>query len=50
MKYKFCAIRINVTKYDVTFVTKGGFNPQTLPNHGLKLTFYLLSLISLTSY
>jgi len=28
MKYKFCRIRTNVTKYDVTIVTKGGFNPQ----------------------
>jgi len=27
MKYKFCSIRINVTKYDVTSATKGGFNP-----------------------
>jgi len=28
MNYKFCTIRINVTKYDVTFATKGGgFNP-----------------------
>jgi len=25
MKYKFCSIRINVTKYDVTFATKGGY-------------------------
>jgi len=25
MKYKFCNIRINVTKYDVTFATKEGF-------------------------
>jgi len=24
MKYKFCRIRINVTKYDVTFATKWG--------------------------
>jgi len=24
MKYKFCSIRKNVTKYDVTLVTKGG--------------------------
>jgi len=23
MKYKFCSIRINVTKYDFTFSTKG---------------------------
>jgi len=23
MKYKFCSIRINVTKYDVTFAIKG---------------------------
>jgi len=23
MKYKFCRIRINVIKYDVTFATKG---------------------------
>jgi len=22
MKYKFCSIRINVTKYDITFATK----------------------------
>jgi len=26
MKYKFYGIRINVTKYDVTFATKGGFS------------------------
>jgi len=25
MKYKFCSVRINVTKYDVTFFTKGDF-------------------------
>jgi len=25
MTYKFCGIHINVTKYDVTFVTKEGF-------------------------
>jgi len=24
MKYRFCSIRINVTKYYVTFATKGG--------------------------
>jgi len=30
MKYKFRSICINVTKYDVTFATKGGFNPQNL--------------------
>jgi len=24
MKYRFCNIRIIVTKYDVTFATKGG--------------------------
>jgi len=23
MKYKFCSIRINVTKYDIIFATKG---------------------------
>jgi len=27
MKYKFCSIRINVTKYDVTFATKGVLTP-----------------------
>jgi len=26
MKYKFCNNHINVTKYDVTFATKGSFN------------------------
>jgi len=29
MKYNYFSIRINVTKYDVTFATKGGSNPQT---------------------
>jgi len=29
MKYKFCSIRVNATKYDVTFATKGVSNPQT---------------------
>jgi len=29
-EYKFCSIRINVTKYDVTFVTKGGSNPRAI--------------------
>jgi len=28
MKYKFYSIRINVTKYDVTSVTKGGLTPS----------------------
>jgi len=28
MKYKFCYIRINVTKYDVTFDAKGGSIPS----------------------
>jgi len=23
MKYKFCTIRLNITKYDVAFATKG---------------------------
>jgi len=27
MKYRFCSIRINVTKYDITFVTKGAILP-----------------------
>jgi len=27
MKYKFCSIHINVTKYDVTFATKGVYPP-----------------------
>jgi len=27
MKYKFCSICINVTKYDVTFAQKAGSNP-----------------------
>jgi len=27
MKYKFYSIRINVTKYDVTFATKGVLPP-----------------------
>jgi len=27
MKYKFCSIHVNATKYDVTFATKGGSNP-----------------------
>jgi len=27
MKYKFCSIRINATKYDITFVTKRGLTP-----------------------
>jgi len=31
MKYKFCIIRINVTKYDVTFSTKGDSNPLPPP-------------------
>jgi len=26
MKYKFCSIRINAIKYDVTFATKGDSN------------------------
>jgi len=31
MKNKFCTIRINVTKYDVTFATKEGFYPHPQP-------------------
>jgi len=31
MKYKFCNIRINVTKCDVTFVTKGRVLTPNLP-------------------
>jgi len=30
MKYKFCSIRINVTKYDVTFATKRGSKPPSV--------------------
>jgi len=29
MKYKFCSICINVTKFDVTFVTKGVLPPPS---------------------
>jgi len=29
MKYKFCGIRIDVTKYDVTFAAKEGSNPPS---------------------
>jgi len=28
MKYKFCNIRISATKYEITFATKDGVNPQ----------------------
>jgi len=31
MKYKFCSIRINVTKYDVTFATGGSITPKSSP-------------------
>jgi len=31
MKYKFCSFRINATKYDVTFATKGFSLPKILP-------------------
>jgi len=27
MKYKFYSIRLNVTKYDITFATMSGFDP-----------------------
>jgi len=30
MKYKFCGIRKNVTKYDVTFSTKGELTRRLL--------------------
>jgi len=30
MKHKFCSIRINVTKYDITFATKGRDPPPPL--------------------
>jgi len=29
MKYKFCSICINVTKYEVTFATNGELTPYT---------------------
>jgi len=29
-RYKFCSIRINVTKYYITFATKGESNPKPL--------------------
>jgi len=29
MRYKFCSIRVNVTKYNVTIATKGASNPPT---------------------
>jgi len=31
MKYKFCSVLINTTKYDVTFATMCDSNPQTFP-------------------
>jgi len=31
MKYKFCSIRINVTKHDVTFVTREGGSNSLSP-------------------
>jgi len=31
MKYEFCSIRVNVTKYDVTFATKEVFQPPPSP-------------------
>jgi len=50
MKYKFCSIRINVTKYDVTFDTKGGSNsllspmatPLASPDQSIILAQFLL--------
>jgi len=41
MKYKFYSIRINVTKYDITFATKEGFNPKTSPwlRHCVQFSF-----------
>jgi len=37
MKYKFCSIRINVIKYDVTFATKGRFGYATALKNGCTL-------------
>jgi len=31
MKYKFCSIRITVTKYDITFAIKGGGSHPSTP-------------------
>jgi len=38
MKYKFCRIRINLTKCDVAFATKGGFPLSASPNANKKDT------------
>jgi len=52
MKYKFCSIRIDVTKYDVTFATEGVVLIPSSPHgyatatkcekrHGLQLCLFL---------
>jgi len=43
MKYKFCSIRINVTKYDVTFVTKGDPTPPPPCGYDTEERRYLAS-------
>jgi len=42
MKYKFCSIRLNVTKYDVTFTTRGWLR------HCLKLFYNRVIIASIS--
>jgi len=44
MKYKFCSIRINGIKYDVTFITKGGVLTSTFVCGKCVLTTKVLTL------
>jgi len=48
MKYKFCSIRINVTKYDVTIANKGGFLTPWLRHWYTVLTYFLLKILVYT--
>jgi len=48
MKYKFCSIRINVTKNNVTFVTSGDSNLQQ-PSSPLVVTPLLCAFCSESS-
>jgi len=54
MKYKFCSIRINTSKYDVTFATRGGggVNPQPVATtlHEIIKTYHRLYNNCLTMF
>jgi len=47
MRYKFCSIRINITKYDVTFATKGGVLTLDYRSERTNLTLLVFNILIL---